>query len=374
MDILQLSPEALDAMFGEDTTQTKGEEKNIITDTIVIPEQGGLSSIQEFDLDTLEETKDKSEDNTDTDSDKPTVVDTIEDNTEDSNGANVKTVLKNTVNYLIEKGLWQDFEGREDLDVDEDTYAELATKQFEEKTQAMYQELIESTGEIGKAIIEHAKNGGNPDDIIDIFKEQKQLDSIDVSSEEGQVKVVSKYYYEVLGWKPERIQKHLKRIIEDNELEDESSDIVEKYKEHYTEELANIEREREERNAKRAERQQEFSNNVKQVLSKSEYTEKERKLIEQSLLNIKKTPNGPTTDFNLKFSELQKNPDKLVKLVHFVMDEEGFQKKLNKKAETTQAEKQFSFIKGNATTKKTVSGQTPTKKNSDLDFSFLLNK
>jgi hypothetical protein len=44
----------------------------------------------------------------------------------------------------------------------------------------MFEELLDSTGVYGKAIIGHIKNGGNPDEIIDIFKEQKALQSLDL--------------------------------------------------------------------------------------------------------------------------------------------------------------------------------------------------
>jgi len=370
MDILEISPEALESMFGENPTETKVEETKPIQiqDTNILQPQGGPGGIQEFDLDKLEEeekeptiSKDKTKE----------IVPEVTEVTEE--GSQIKNILANTTKYLIEKGIWQDFEGSDTLDIDEDTYAELAAKQTEEKVNSLFSELIDSTGDYGKAIISHIKEGGNPDEIIDLFKEQKTIESIDTSTPEGKVNIIGKYYNEVLGWKPERIQKHLQRIIADEDVDIEASEIEDKYKEHYQEQLAQIEGERTAQKERNLERQKEFVTGIKSSLAETEYTPKEKQLIEQALLNVKKTEKGPITDFNLKFAELQKDPKKLIDLVYYVMDQDGFKKRVNTKAETKVAAKTFSFIKGNSSTSKNVTSSMSTNDSKNkLDFSSLL--
>ena len=372
MDILEISPEALESMFGDNPTETKVEENKPaqIQETNILQPQGGLGNIQEFDLDKLEEEADK-----DAKEDKPSKEKTeapkAKEVTEES--AQVKNVLTNTTKYLIEKGIWQDFEGSDTLDIDEDTYAELAAKQTEEKVNSLFSELLDSTGDYGRAIISHIKEGGNPDEIIDLFKEQKYIESIDTTTPEGKVNIIGKYYNEVLGWRPERIQKHLQRIIADDDVESEASEIEEKYNEYYQEQLAEIEGERMMQKHRNLERQKEFVTGIKSSLDETEYTPREKQLIEQSLLNIKKTERGPATDFNLKFAELQRDPKKLIDLVYYVMDQEGFKKRINTKAETKVAEKTFSFIKGNGSISKNVtSSMSSNDSKNKLDFSSLL--
>jgi hypothetical protein len=374
MDILEISPEALESMFGDNPTETKLEENKPaqIQETNVLQPQGGLGNIQEFDLDKLEKEEEESKDiKEDKPSKEKSEAPKAKEVTEES--AQVKNVLTNTTKYLIEKGIWQDFEGSDTLDIDEDTYAELAAKQTEEKVNSLFSELLDSTGDYGKAIISHIKEGGNPDEIIDLFKEQKYTESIDTSTPEGKVNIIGKYYNEVLGWRPERIQKHLQRIIADDDVESEASEIEEKYNEYYQEQLAEIEGERMLQKQRNLERQKEFVTGIKSSLDETEYTPREKQLIEQSLLNIKKTEMGPVTDFNLKFAELQRDPKKLIDLVYYVMDQEGFKKRVNAKAETKVAEKTFSFIKGNGSISKNVTSSMGSNDSKNkLDFSSLL--
>ena len=50
-----------------------------------------------------------------------------QDETQDSD--NVSNVLSNTAEFLIKEGLWVDFEGREDLEMTQEVWADLSVKQ-----------------------------------------------------------------------------------------------------------------------------------------------------------------------------------------------------------------------------------------------------
>jgi hypothetical protein len=370
MEIQNISAEALNSLFGDsDTTleQPVAEPTTLITeDSVITVGKDGLSDIPEIDLDELEELKPDDKVIKDLE-DTPATVD---------EEPKVTNVLKNTIDFMISKGLWKDFEGREELEVDEDTYAKLASEQFQTKVDELVEEVFDSTGEYGKAIISHIREGGNPDEIIDIFKEQKQITTIDTSTDEGKLEIVGKYYTEILGWKPDRVAKHLKRIVEDKDLEVESSEIEDKYKEYYSEQLEAIETQRQQAKARQIENQKQFQTSINTTLTELNYSEKDKKKITSALLEAKKLPNGVvTTDFNIKFSELQKDPKKLIKLVDFVLDEENFINKIKKTADTNAAAKAFSFIKGNATTSKTKGSsheEIKQTQNNTLDFSQIL--
>lgn len=387
MDIQNISDSQLDALFGTVDTPIEATPQNIISETEVQPSREPIDGLPNIDFDALEAAAEKAA--TETPADTSTTIEeetpTIEKEKESlpieettiETAPEVKDILKNTVSYLIEKGLWKDFDGREEMEIDESTYAELAVSQNTHSLNEMFNELVDSTGAYGKAIIEHIKEGGNPDTIIDIFKEQKEIKSIDTSSDEGKLDLIGNYYTDVLGWKPDRIKKHLTRIIADNDLETEFSEINEQYDEYYQQQLAAVNQQREEAKKFQAEKQREFVSNIQTTLSEMGYTDKEKKLIEKSLLDVKKLPNGQVaTDFNLRFSQLQKDPKKLIKLVEFVMDEENFINKITKTAETQAAEKTFKFIKGNSTTSKKTAVPTVQNdsKQNNLDFSSLLNK
>ncbi len=181
-----ISSEQFDSLFsGNDTqpTATPGAD-NLIVGKDKVPQvtNNTGADIPFIDLDTLEEgttektteeavaePTEKVEEKVET---EPKVEEPSQEDVDQS-----KVILKNTVNFLIEKGIWQDFDGRDDLELDEETYAELAVKQDEARLTDKFNELVDSTGDYGEAIISHIKNGGNPDEIIDIFKEQKQVGS-----------------------------------------------------------------------------------------------------------------------------------------------------------------------------------------------------
>lgn len=389
-DIQNISEDQLNTIFGDNTTVA--DSPLTFQEGSPIVNSGNEFNLPEIDIEALEKSavdgkenetpekqKDADENNNDDSGEQleeetPGKVPETEDIIEET-PVEYKEVLKNTVSYLIDKGIWKDFEDRDKLELDDKTYAELALTQNKSIVEDMFNELVDSTGVYGKAIIDHIKGGGNPDLIIDIFKEQKQIEAIDTNNDEGKLELIGSYYSNVLGWKPDRIQKHLKRVIADEDLEVEFKEINDQYESHYKSQLDLVNKEREDAKKAAIERQKEFVNNIQKSLTEMGYTEKEKRFLENSLLDIKKLPDGNVgTQFNAKFSELQKDPKKLIKLVEFVMDEDNFINKIKTEAKTKASVDAFKFIKGNGTTSKTPSSQSVenNSKQNTLDFSSLL--
>lgn len=308
--------------------------------------------------------------------------DNSDDNLDNSPTANVNEVLKNTVDYLIKSGKWVDFEGREDLEITEEVYAELAKKQDEYRVSTMFNELLDSTGDYGKAIISHIKSGGNPDEIIDLFKEQKQVTQIDTSTEEGKQQLIEKYYSDVLGWKPEKVAKTVKRLISEDEIDSEFNDVKEMYDEHYENRLKEINEQNRQKEIENIRKQEVFVNNIKTALDENtDLTERDKQLIAGSILNFRhKLDNGQkVNDFYIKFAEKQADPKEYVDLVRFVMDKEGYLKSINRKSTTKANAEAFNFIKGNAAVNKKTTQEikingNPDKARRGTDFSFALKK
>ena len=405
MEILNISEEQLNNLFSEDATpiitQTPppnndgndnsnnnddGKSKNTIPTSI---NTDNSSNIPHINLEELEnedgvgddKDKNKSKDNTDT-TKKP------EDTTKDDKGDNknvdtdeIKSALKSTINHLIEKGIWKDFDGRDELDIDSETYAQLAAQQEEVKINEMFSELLDSTGDYGKAIINHIKNGGNPDEIIDIFKEQKQTEAIDTKTDDGKIAIVQKYYNEVIGWKPEKISKFIKTLVEDNSLEAESTEIEEKYNTYYQAKLKEIEFAEEQKKIQAKESRDKFVNTFKETLNSfGDLTDKEKKTIEKAVTEYNvKLPNGQkVNEFYVKFAEFQNDPKKFVKLAQFIVDHENYEKKKDLNAETKASKKAFTFIKNGAALSNKSGVSTPEKekeqKQTGTDISKLFKK
>jgi hypothetical protein len=304
------------------------------------------------------------------------------DETKSLNPEDLKQMLSSTVDYLIQSGKWVDFEGREDLELTDEVYADLVVKQDEYRVSKMFNELVDSTGDYGKAIISHIKNGGNPDEIIDIFKEQKQLQQIDTSTEVGKQSMIEKYYKEVLGWKPEKVERTVKRLITDNEIDTEFTDVKEMYDKHYQEQLQQTQEKAKQQELENTQRQATFVNNIKSALQQdTSLTENDKSLIQNSVFNFKHTlPNGQkVNDFYVKFAELQADPKEYIEFVRYVMDKENYKKSLRREEKTVANKNAFSFIKGGTALSKTKNSQTQINESKEkpykgTDFSFALKK
>jgi hypothetical protein len=290
-----------------------------------------------------------------------------------------KAILKNTVDFLIQSGNWSDFEGREDMEFDDDSFGKLALAQDQSRVQSMFSELLDETGEYGKAIISHIKNGGNPDEVIDIFKEQKQLATIDTNTFEGRVEKIEAYYTDVIGWKPEKIKRYLERISQDqDEFDTEFTEVEEKYNEYYQEKLDEINERTNTQKKEQEQKKQQFVSNIKNVLeARTDLTKKDQGLIESALFNYKyKLPNGQqVNEFFVKFAELQKDPQAYVDLVLYVMDKKRVVEKQNQTIAKKESIKQFNFVKGNTAVKKKTTGgivkEIDDSKINRTDFSSL---
>lgn len=360
-------PSAKDLPGAKDTEEPVKKVKD--NETVVIDGADGfLSDIENVkDIDDLLNTKKEEKPKEEV---KKDVKDTKEDKTEvkkeekegedkelTEDDIHRREVLKNTAKYLIEKGEWFDFDGSEDMEIDEKTYAELAIKQNQARVSSMFNEMIDSTGPYGKAIIGFIKQGGDPEQVIDIFKEQKQIENFDTNSEEGKRLLITKYYKEVTGWKPEKIERHIKSLIASDELETETSEVKDLFDQHNKEKLAEIAHEQRQEIAKQKEREERFKDTITSAIKeRKDLSDREKAQIEKSVLQYSNRLADGTqvSDFYVKFAKLQSDPKEYIDLVSFVMDKDNYLKKLKTDIKNKVTDKEFSFIKGNqavATTK-----------------------
>lgn len=289
-----------------------------------------------------------------------------------------KNVLKNTVDYLISQGLWSDFEGRDKLEIDDKTYADLAVRQAQEQAYQLFDNMVNRLGDY-KVIIEHVAKGEDPSEIIDLFKEQEKVKHIDTSTEQGKLAKIEGYYRDIIGWKPERIGKFINRIVEDKEVDDALSDIEEDYDNYYNRQLEAIENQTKEQERLNQQRQQNFINSIKQELDKDNtLSTSEKRMISDGVLklNNKLADGTMVNNFYLKFAEIQSDPVRFIQLARYVLDEKSFLDKISKQESSKANQKAFSFIKGNAaaTANKNDSVANDDSKLKSADFSSIFKK
>jgi hypothetical protein len=313
-----------------------------------------------------EEIEDEEEETEEDDKPKKTKrAEKLAENEDTQKGVN--SVLKNTMDYLIQQGAWEDFEGREELELDNETYAKIALEQDSRRLQSMFEEMVDSTGPYGKAIIEFAKNGGNPDEVIDLFKEQKQLNSIDIEDINGQKDIIKHYYTEVMGWKSEKADKYISNLVLSNELEDEAKEVKDHFTAYYQKEVSRLNKEREDHVQRQKEAEQAFETNIRSAIKeRKDLTPSERKLVEEQLLRYdQKLPNGNLVNkFYVNFAKMQANPADYIELVMFVNDKQKYTERVAIREKNKATTSAYNFIKGNgATSAKKGSSYEQIRKN-----------
>ena len=328
------------------------------------------------DLDSLEteEAEDKNDD--DKSDDKP--ADDKSDDSDDNSKKDkvdptkVNEVLKSTTEYLIEKGIWSDFEGREETEVTEELYAQIAEAQASNKVQELFEELVDSTGDYGKAIITHIKNGGNPDEIIDIFKEQKAIEAVDITQGMNAENLIEKYYKEEVGWSDVKIKKWIDGLkAEESGLEDEANDIKSKYQESYKKQLEQVQKQQQLERAEAQRRHQEYMDSLSSEIESFEgFTTEDKKLVKEAVFKTKKVNGIQVSPFVEKISEIQKNPKEFIEFVHFVMNKEGYKSKIGSVKQKEVTEKTWNFVKGNSAVKNSGSSSSSQSNKKEVGTNF----
>ncbi len=354
----------------EENESAENNKKEEVKPKIDLFDEKTLESIfNEFDdedeeKDTKKQTKSKEEA-------KPVIENTVEDNEDEDD------YYKNMVDYLIEKNIFSDFEGREEFEYTDENFAKLLEEQTNLKSKEAFDSLVESTGTIGKAIIDYVQKGGDPDEIIDLFKEQKRIDKIELKSEDDKVNFVKEYYTKVLNFKEGKAQKLIDAFILDDELDSEVEEVKEKYKLKYSEDAANLQKQQDQYIEEQARAERAFAENItKSLQSRSDLTDKEKSKLAESILYYNESlPDGAKVNkFYLKFAEVQQDMNSYLDLVQFVMDKDKYLEKIKKQVSNEETNKAWTLIKrNNSTSSKSGSNQLSRKKaQSDVqDFKFM---
>lgn len=404
--VATISSEQLDALFegtptdfnnaevanmgAQSTVKVKEEEKPQVyvnQDTMNIPM---IKNLDEFEAEVQPPEGDGKEDKKDEKKDEVPPVDPKDEKQEEGEDkvdvAAINTTLKNTVDYLVKQGIFKDFEGREELEVDEEIYAQLVEQQLQAMADEKYVEKKQATGDYGQAILDYIENGGDADKMLDIFKERKQLEQVTLDSPEARKELISKYYKEQYGWKEDRIKKTIDSLLSESDeaLEAEAEDIKTKYNDLYNKQVEALSAQQAEENAQRqaqqAQLKKQFETNITKAISDAGLDEKRQKFLKDSIFKFKRTDDGrQVNDFYIKFAEWQADPNKYIELAEFIMDKEGYLKRRETQIQNKVTEKTFNFVKGNTALDKTKGSrhaerEEDNKQYKGTDFSMMFKR
>lgn len=283
-------------------------------------------------------------------------------------------LLKAKAEGLIERGIWKEFDGMDDFEWTDENYGELAVAQAQWSAQEVFEEMVDQTGKYGKTIFQHIKNGGNPDEIITLFKEAKRIENFDISDESGQERLVREYYKNVLTWSDQKISRFVNSAIDNKSLKDEATEVKTLLEQEIQKQVKQTTADQEASVERQKQVEKEWADNITRALkSREDIPDKEKKEIQQNLLtyNQKLADGRVVNKFTIDFMKLQQDPQKYIDLVLFVQNPEKYIQKIAKTQGKEEAKKAWSFIKGNnSLSRNTGTSHTPgkgeSKENSDL--------
>jgi hypothetical protein len=339
-----------------DETETPAKKKDAKKDAKKAVKKAEVET--EEDEDQEDEDKDEEDEDTeDTDKDDEDKEDEEDDDTDQGSDVTVPDFLKARVQLLLDKGGWKPFQldgkNPDEIEWTEETFEEIELQQNAWIKEELSNQIMESFGPYGKEIAAHIQNGGDPDELIDIFKEQQAVKAVDISTEEGQKEIIFQYQTQILKRKPARANQEIENLIANKMLQSDAEEAKEHIEEHLKEQAETLKAEQAtaKKNADNYAKQQrdKFTNDVTDIVSKADYIDdNEKKDVIKLLTNFKRElPNGQkVNDFYFKMSEFRKNLPDYIDLVRFVNNPKKFKESLKNEGKTKEANKSFKLARG----------------------------
>jgi hypothetical protein len=271
---------------------------------------------------------------------------------------------KGITDFLIEQGIWSDFDERESIDLNSESFAELWKHQAKEAAKREKNEEMSSYGSTANELMEYLKAGGSVEVFAQNFNSQRDIESISTEDSSDQEQLIREYY-SAMNWSKEKINRHV------NRLKDEGEDSFKEEAEFSKNELVKIISE--ERQQLLSEQQQiaedyrlraeRFNSSLKkEIYSDDNLADREKKEVEKFLFAPAyedKNTGQRFSGFGVKFEEIKQDPKKYYKLIRFIKDIDSFEDK--KKIEKEVTKKTYNFLRSSAQTLSDVQSAEPVK-------------
>lgn len=331
-----------------------------------------------------------------TDEDAEGALEEIED-TEVKEKKITKKEIQNSIGYkdmaslLIEEGDWEPIVKLEDgtevdlREVDEaeftkDVYANLVKYQNSLKVSKTLEEEKSSYGQDANELLEYLKKGGKLEKIADFYKQQSDVDSLDVTKPEGAAQAIREYL-EAIGEESEDITSYIEMIQDRGEdflLKDgakKKAKLKEAVDEQKQEEFARQAELEEQRKIAEAQSNQ----RLREVIYKDTLTDREKKEFDKYRFEHKfdhpHIKGQKVNQFFVDFQKVQNDPEKYFELMKFTKSiVEGKPLKDPKKVETEVKNKLHTFMRKNQIDLTRGSSEEPIYQGNKKNTLFDLDK
>ena len=359
--LLEIGDEELDTLFGEvapektfkagDLTTAQKKEDTTTEKTTTQKNQKPNNSEKKEETPEVTEISEEDENElftTETEEEvkTPTKKVTKEEKVKEAKSVN----FKNLVDHFVESGKWVDFEGRDEIEeVSEDDFYKISEQQDEFRVSSKFNDVLDKTGSYGKAIIEFEKNGGNPTQLLELFREQRDIQNVDLSDQDNQEEVI-KAYYEAQGEDDEWIRDYVDSLKDrgDEAFKKDAEKKHVKLLEGNKQEVAQLQVQQKQFQEEQENAQKFFQTNTRKAIhSKEDWSNSEKKDLEKFLLAYdKRLPDGRVVNsLFLKMTEIQQDPAKYVEFAKFIQDMDKYKEEVKKQATTETVKKQWKLIK-----------------------------
>ena len=169
---------------------------------------------------------------------------------------------------LISTGFWEDFEGRDGLDIDKDVFEQLSKQQDEWKKQNIGSSIYNSLDPAEREYLDFKRMGGDLDTYYQSKTKVERVNNLDLDSEQGKLSAIYTYYKNFVGWDDAKINKFIGKL-DSNDLEEEAGTAAVHVQAHVQQQHMQMMQQQQKLAEKRNNAISNYKKNVRGVLKKS---------------------------------------------------------------------------------------------------------
>jgi len=256
---------------------------------------------------------------------------------------------------LIATGFWEDFEGRDGLDIDKDVFEQLSKQQDEWKKQNIGSSIYNSLHPAEREYLDFKRMGGDLDTYYQSKTKVDRVNNLDLDSEQGKLSAIYTYYKNFVGWNDDKINKYIGKL-DSNDLEEEAGTAAAHVQAHVQKQHAQMMQQQRILAEKRNNAISNYKKNVRGVLKNQQVNDRQARQVVKSLTDI--VPKTGFTAVDEAYLSFRNDPERSVLLYRFLSDPESFIDEVSSGKQQEERKKLFFELK--------KKGKTTEKK----DFSF----
>jgi len=255
---------------------------------------------------------------------------------------------------LISTGFWEDFEGREELDIDKDAFEQLSKQQNEWKKQNIGSSLYNSLHPAEREYLEFKRMGGDLDTYYQSMTKVNRVNNLDLDSEQGKLSAIYTYYKNFVGWDDNKINKYVSKL-DANDLEEEAGTAASHVQAHVQKEHAQMMQRQKQAAEQRDKAISNYKKNVRGILKNQKVNDRQAREVVKSLTDV--NPKTGFTAVDEAYVAFRNDPQRSVLLYKFLSDPESFINEVSSDKQQEERKKLFFELKkkGGSTEKKDFS-------------------